>query len=155
MVAPKKGMTSAQKARDKASGTSVTKVTTTKSIKDQLLYPNKPSTPSSKAKVLAANTRYTLKNKNSRIPVTKVSGQTHMTTKRVPSDAYDTLAKLADAQNLTGQARDRAISSAFKVVSSRMQSDRNRTASRAEASEKRNAKGTKNVSNTRKLISGK
>ena len=102
MVAPKKGMTSAQKARDKASGTSVTKVTTTKSIKDQLLYPNKPSTPSSKAKVLAANTPYTLKNKNSRIPVTKVSGQTHMTTKRVPSDAYDTLAKLADAQNLKG-----------------------------------------------------
>ena len=60
-----------------------------------------------------------------------------------------------DANRLAAnEARDRAISSAFKVVSSRMQSDRNRTASRAEASEKRNAKGTKNVSNTQKLIGG-
>jgi len=154
MPAPKKGMTSAQKARDKASGTSVTKVTTNKSVKDQLFSPMVSSTPSSKAKVLAANTPYTLKNKNSKMPVTKVSGLTRMTTKRVPSDAYDTLERLADAQNLTGKAKEKAIASAFKVVSSRMQSDRNRTANRAEASEKRNAKGTKNVSNTSKLIGG-
>ena len=70
------------------------------------------------------------------------------------SDAYDTLAKLADSNGLKGKARDTAIASAFKVVAMRMQSDRNRTASRAEASEKRNAKGTKNVSNTQKLIGG-
>ena len=153
MPAPKKGMTSAQKARDKASGTSVTKVTTTKSVKDQLFDSSRP-TPSNKAKVLAANTPYTLTNKNSKMPVTKVGGLTRMTTKRVPSDAYDTLAKLADSNGLKGKARDTAIASAFKVVAMRMQSDRNRTASRAEASEKRNAKGTKNVSNTQKLIGG-
>ena len=154
MVAPKKGMTSAQKARDKASGTSVTKVTTSKSVKDQLFGDNRPTPASNKAKVLAANTPYTLKNKNSKMRVTKISGLTRMTTKRVPSDAYDTLAKLADSNGLTGKAKDKAIIGAFKVVAMRMQSDRNRTAYRAESSERRNAKGTKNVSNIKKLIGG-
>jgi hypothetical protein len=73
--------------------------------------------------------------------------------KTVNSDAYDTLARLADNNNLKGKARDKAIKSALKVVSQRMQSERNRTANRAESTEKR-AAAKKTKSNTSKLIGG-
>ena len=73
--------------------------------------------------------------------------------KTVNSDAYDTLGRLADNNNLKGQARDKAIKSALKVVAQRMQSDRNRTANRAESVEKR-AAAKKTKSNKSKLIGG-
>jgi hypothetical protein len=146
MPAPKKSttngaMTPAQKARQKASGRAETDIYKKKMF-------GKPEV-SEKAKALrAAGKVEGLVNNN-------MTGKpSKFVTRQVPSDAYDTLGRLADAQNLKGQAREKAINSAFKVVSSRMQSDRNRTASRVEASAKRNAKGTKNVSNTQKLIGG-
>jgi hypothetical protein len=74
-------------------------------------------------------------------------------TKTVNSDAYDTLGRLADNNNLKGKARDKAIKSALKVVAQRMQSDRNRTATRAESVEKR-AAAKKAKSNKSKLIGG-
>ena len=142
MPAPKKDMTPAQKARQKASGRAET------DIYKKKMFGGKPEV-SEKAK--------TLRNAGAGegLIINKMTGRpSKLVTRQVPSDAYDTLGKLADAQNLKGQAREKAISSAFKVVAMRMQSDRNRTASRVEASEKRNAKGTKNVSNTQKLIGG-
>ena len=147
MAAPKKSttngaMTPAQKARQKASGSTSTDIYKKKMF-------GGPREVSEKAKALrAAGKVEGLVNNN-------MTGKpSKFVTRQVPSDAYDTLGKLADAQNLKGQAREKAISSAFKVVAMRMQSDRNRTASRAEASEKRNAKGTKNVTNTQRLIGG-
>jgi len=142
MVAPKKSMTSAQKARQKASGSAETDIYKKKMF-------GGPREVSEKAKTLRAQGKVEglINNKMTGAP-------SKFITRQVPSDAYDTLGRLADAKNLKGQAREKAINSAFKVVSSRMQSDRNRTASRVEASEKRNAKGTKNVSNTQKLIGG-
>jgi len=80
-------------------------------------------------------------------------GMSTSTSKRVTLDAYDTLGRLADNNNLKGKARDKAIKSALKVVSQRMQSDRNRTATRAEAVEKRSAMN-KAKSNKSKLIGG-
>lgn len=80
-------------------------------------------------------------------------GRSTATTKNVNVDAYNTLGQLADAKNLTGKARDKAIKSALKVVAQRMQSDRNRTANRAEAIEKREKKKT-TKSNKTKLIGG-
>jgi hypothetical protein len=141
-MAAKKDMTPAQKARQKASGSAETDIYKKKMF-------GGPREVSEKAKALdaAGKVKGLINNKMTGRP-------SKIVTRQVSSDAYDTLAKLADAQNLKGQARDRAIKDALKVVSQRMQSDRNRTASRAEASEKRNAKGTKNVSNTQKLIGG-
>lgn len=142
MAAAKKNMTPAQKARQKASGSAETDIYKKKMF-------GGPRETSEKAKTLHATGKVKgLINNN-------LTGRpSKIVTKQVSSDAFDTLARLADAQNLKGQAREKAIKSALKVVSQRMQSDRNRTASRAEASEKRNTKGTKNVSNTQKLIGG-
>ena len=80
-------------------------------------------------------------------------GMSTSTSKKVTLDAYDTLGRLADNNNLKGKARDIAIKDALKVVEMRMQSDRNRTANRAESTEKRAAK-KKAKSYNSKLIGG-
>ena len=139
-MAAKKDMTPAQKARQKASGVTINKIKEAKNIF------SKPEV-TAKAQTLAKNTRVGL------VPSKTAAKADKYMVKQVPNDAYDTLAKLADAQNLTGQAREKAISGAFKVVSQRMQSDRNRTANRAESIEKR-AAAKKTKSNKSKLIGG-
>jgi hypothetical protein len=65
--------------------------------------------------------------------------------KRVDLDAYDILAKRAKAAGLKGKSAEAAISKALKTVSTRMSNDRNRTANRAEAIARREAKKRKNT----------
>jgi hypothetical protein len=63
-----------------------------------------------------------------------------ITAKKVDIDAYDLLAKRAKAAGLKGKSAEAAISKALKTVSTRMSNDRNRTANRAEAIARREAK---------------
>jgi ElaB/YqjD/DUF883 family membrane-anchored ribosome-binding protein len=65
--------------------------------------------------------------------------------KRVDLDAYDILAKRAKAAGLKGKSAEAAISKALKTVSTRMSNDRNRTANRAKAIARREAKKRKNT----------
>jgi hypothetical protein len=68
-----------------------------------------------------------------------------ITAKKVDIDAYDLLAKRAKAAGLKGKSAEAAISKALKTVSTRMSNDRNRTANRAEAIARREAKKRKNT----------
>ena len=65
--------------------------------------------------------------------------------KKVDSDAYNVLAKRAKLAGLKGKSAEAAISKALKTVSTRMSNDRNRTANRAEAIARREAKKRKNT----------
>lgn len=154
---------SAKEARAKASGkTTSTFVAKKEKGEDGRMY----STPErDKARTLKAAGKGTIKPQTAKESKRYLAGfegeytkgaEKGMATGRskiVNSDAYDTLARLADNNNLKGKARDKAIKSALKVVSQRMQSDRNRTATRAEAVEKRSA-ANKAKSNKSKLIGG-
>jgi hypothetical protein len=62
------------------------------------------------------------------------------TVKKVDAAAYDMLSKLAKGKALKGAEAEAAIQKALKAVSSRMQNDRNRTASRAEFIARRESK---------------
>jgi hypothetical protein len=70
---------------------------------------------------------------------------TKASVKTVDSDAYNLLAKRAKAAGLKGKSAEAAISKALKTVSTRMSNDRNRTANRAEAIARREAKKRKNT----------
>jgi ElaB/YqjD/DUF883 family membrane-anchored ribosome-binding protein len=85
------------------------------------------------------------KTSSSRV-VSKPSGlKIDVKVKKVDSDAYNVLAKRAKLAGLKGKSAEAAISKALKTVSTRMSNDRNRTANRAEAIARREAKKRKNT----------
>ena len=139
-----KKMTIAEKAklaRDKASGTKQINVDKKRSIAKQIL--GEPLTAGRNVRVLTKAGK-----------VQKVTGKVGMsgelydkkaTVKKVDADAYDMLSKLAKGKALKGAEAEKAIQKAYKAVASRMQNDRNRTASRAEFIAKRESNKRSNT----------
>ena len=135
----------AKKTRSKASGK--VEIDTIKKVGFVKSLVQKPSDKkySRKAKVLNAvtgelkPTKYKQFYARGPVMVTKASVKT------VDSDAYNLLAKRAKAAGLKGKSAEAAISKALKTVSTRMSNDRNRTANRAEAIARREAKKRKNT----------
>ena len=138
-----KKLTIAQKAklaRSKASGTKEVEIRKKPSLLEDISGTRMPA--SRKARVLkeAGKVRKIVADQgmsdtyNERIVV-----------KKVDSDAYDVLSNLAKGKALKGAEAEKAIQKAYKAVASRMQNDRNRTASRAEFIAKRESKKRSNT----------
>ena len=131
----------AKKARDAASGTKKINVDKQRSIIKEVL--GEPLTAGRNVRVLTKAGK-----------VQKVTGPIGMsgemydkkaTVKKVDAAAYDMLSKLAKGKALKGAEAEAAIQKALKTVSSRMQNDRNRTASRAEFIARRESKKRSNT----------
>ena len=125
-----KKMTIAQKAklaRSKASGTKEVEIRKKPSLLEDISGTRMPA--SRKAKVLkeAGKVRKIVADQGMSGPYNE-----RIVVKKVDSDAYDVLSNLAKGKALKGAEAEKAIQKAYKTVASRMQNDRNRTASRAE-----------------------
>jgi hypothetical protein len=125
-----KKMTIAQKAklaRSKASGTKEVEIRKKPSLLEDISGTRMPA--SRKAKVLkeAGKVRKIVADQGMGGPYNE-----RIVVKKVDSDAYDVLSNLAKGKALKGAEAEKAIQKAYKTVASRMQNDRNRTASRAE-----------------------
>ena len=123
-------MTIAQKAklaRSKASGTKEVEIRKKPSLLEDISGTRMPA--SRKAKVLkeAGKVRKIVADQGMGGPYNE-----RIVVKKVDSDAYDVLSNLAKGKALKGAEAEKAIQKAYKTVASRMQNDRNRTASRAE-----------------------
>jgi NAD(P)H-flavin reductase len=139
----------AKKARSKASGK--VEIDTIKKVGFVKSLVQKPSDKkySRKAKVLDAvtgelkPTKYKKFYARGPVMVTKAS------VKRVDSDAYNLLAKRAKAAGLKGQDAKIAISKSLNAISRQMETDRGRSATRAEGIAKREQKKRRNTDLTR------
>jgi hypothetical protein len=125
-----KKLTIAQKAklaRSKASGTKEVEIRKKPSLLEDIS--GTPMPASRKAKVLkeAGKVRKIVADQGMSGPYNE-----RIVVKKVDSDAYDVLSNLAKGKALKGAEAEKAIQKAYKAVASRMQNDRNRTASRAE-----------------------
>ena len=117
----------AKLARSKASGTKEVEIRKKRSIMQEFSGTSMPA--SRKAKVLkeAGKVRKIVADQGMSGPYNE-----RIVVKKVDSDAYDVLSNLAKGKALKGAEAEKAIQKAYKTVASRMQNDRNRTASRAE-----------------------
>ena len=131
----------AKKARDAASGTKKINVNKKQNLMQELN--EEKMSPNRNFKVLSKAGK-----------VSKITGEISSlgkpynqkaTVKKVDADAYDMLSKLAKGKALKGAEAEKAIQKAYKVVASRMQNDRNRTASRAEFIVKRESNKRSNT----------
>jgi hypothetical protein len=138
-----KKLTIAQKAklaRSKASGTKEVEIRKKPSLLEDISGTRMPA--SRKAKVLkeAGKVRKIVADQGMAGPYNE-----RIVVKKVDSDAYDVLSNLAKGKALKGAEAEKAIQKAYKTVASRMQNDRNRTASRAEFIARRESKKRSNT----------
>ena len=138
-----KKLTIAQKAklaRSKASGTKEVEIRKKPSLLEDISGTRMPA--SRKAKVLkeAGKVRKIVADQGMAGPYNE-----RIVVKKVDSDAYDVLSNLAKGKALKGAEAEKAIQKAYKAVASRMQNDRNRTASRAEFIAKRESNKRSNT----------
>ena len=138
----------AKEARAMASGT--------KSFKVAGVRMSNPETKYEKANANKVAATYAVKKGNEKgVKVEETKGKTRLmsgmakvykvTAPKVDLDAYNVLAKKANAAGLKGSDADAAIEKAIRTVATRMRNDRQRTASRGEAIVRRESKKRKNT----------
>ena len=136
-MAKKEEMSTAAKAkaaRAKASGTTEVKIYKSSTARDY--FENRDRKVNRGVRVLAKAGKVISARDNAGAMGTKEVAKV----KKVDADAYKVLSALAKGKALKGAEAEAAIQKAYKTVSSRMTSDRQRTASRGEAIVRREAK---------------
>jgi hypothetical protein len=135
----------AKKARSKASGK--IEIDTIKKVGFVKSLGQRPSDKkySRKAKVLSKADKLISATKTRQFYAGGPEMVTKATVKKVDSDAYNLLAKRAKAKGLKGKDARVAISKSLNAMSRQMETERNRTATRAEAIARREKKKRRNT----------
>ena len=135
----------AKKARSKASGT--TEIDTIKKVGFIKSLGQRPSDKkySRKALVLGSGAKVIAQTKHRRFYAGGPEMVTKVSVKKVDSDAYNTLARRAKAAGLKGKDAKAAIERSLGIVSTRMETERGRSARRAEAKARQNKSRRRNT----------